>query len=46
MNRGRRAEIFYDRYDYQVFVELLEESSEMWNVRVAAYGLMTNHILC
>ena len=44
MNRGRRAEkIFHDRHDYQVFVELLEESSEMWNVRVAAYGLMTNH---
>ena len=44
MNRGRRAEkIFHDRHDYQAFVELLEESSEMWNIRVAAYCLMTNH---
>lgn len=44
MNRGRRSEkIFHDRHDYQVFVELLEESSEIWNVRVAAYVLMPNH---
>jgi len=44
MNRGRRAEkIFHDRNDYQAFVELLEESSEMWNIRVAAYCLMTTH---
>ena len=44
MNRGRRSEkIFHDRHDYQAFVELLEESSEIWNVRVAAYALMTNH---
>jgi len=47
MNRGRKSEkIFHDRHDYQVFVDLLEESSEMWNIRVAAYCLMTNHILC
>jgi REP element-mobilizing transposase RayT len=44
MNRGRRAEkIFHDSQDYQSFVMLLEESSEMWNIRVAAYCLMTNH---
>jgi len=44
MNRGRKSEkIFHDRHDYQVFVDLLEESSEMWNIRVAAYCLMTNH---
>ena len=44
MNRGRRSEkIFRDRHDYQVFIKLLEESSEMWNIRVAAYCLMTNH---
>ena len=47
MNRGRRAEkIFRDRHDCQVFIKLLEESSEMWNIRVAAYCLMTNHYLC
>ncbi len=44
MNRGRRSEkIFRDRHDYQMFVELLEQSSEMWNIRVAAYCLMANH---
>jgi putative transposase len=44
MNRGRGAEkIFHDKHDYQAFVELLEESSDMWNIRVAAYCLMTNH---
>ena len=37
----------HDRHDYQAFVELLEECSEMWNIRVAAYCLVTNyyHIL-
>jgi len=30
MNRGRRSEkIFHDRHDYQAFVDLLEESSEI-----------------
>jgi len=29
MNRGRRAEqIFHDKHGYQVFIELLEESTE------------------
>jgi len=42
MNRGRRSEkIFRDRHGYQVFIKLLEESSEMWNIRVAAYCLIT-----
>ncbi len=44
MNRGRRAQrIFHDAYDYRVFVRLLEESSEMWNIRIAAYCLMADH---
>lgn len=44
MNRGRRFEkIFSDRQDYQVFVELLKDSSEMWKVKIAAYCLMSNH---
>jgi len=39
MNRGRRAEkTFHNRHDYQVFVELLEGSSEMWNYKeIAGY---------
>ena len=44
MNRGRRAEkIFIDSIDYQVFVELLKETAETWNVKVAAYCLISNH---
>ena len=44
MNRGRRAEkIFYDKQDYGDFVELLEDTCKMWNLRVAAYCLMANH---
>ena len=44
MNRGRRSEsIFSDKHDYLLFIELLIELSEMFNVKVAAYCLMTNH---
>lgn len=44
MNRGRRAEkVFLDKEDYEGFLELLKDSSEMWNVRTAAYCLMPNH---
>lgn len=44
MNRGRRAEnVFADKPGYQSFLELLKESAEMWNVRIAAYCLMPNH---
>ncbi|MDY6972382.1 MAG: transposase [Thermodesulfobacteriota bacterium] len=44
MNRARRSEkVFHGQQDYQSFVELFEESSEMWNIRVAAYCLMTKH---
>lgn len=44
MNRGRRLEeIFLDKEDYKTFLELIRESVEMWNVRIGAYCLMTNH---
>ncbi|MCJ7774308.1 MAG: transposase [Desulfobacterales bacterium] len=44
MNRGRRAEkIFHDNDDYQMFVDLLTETVEMWNIRVSAYCLLPNH---
>ena len=44
MNRGRRGEdIFLDDQDYIMFTELLRETSEMWNIRIAAYCLMPNH---
>src|SRR6056297_1189667 len=44
MNRGRRDEaIFADKKDYQCFVDLLKETSEMWGIKMAAYCLMPNH---
>ena len=44
MNRGRRSEkLFSDRQDYQTFVELLKDASEMWKVEIASYCLMPNH---
>jgi REP element-mobilizing transposase RayT len=44
MNRGRRAESrFPSTEDYDRFVELVKESSEMWKVRIAACCLMPNH---
>ena len=44
MNRGRRGEdIFADEQDYTMFTKLLTETSEMWNIRVAAYCLLPNH---
>jgi len=44
LNRGRRGElIFADSYDYIGFIDLLIDTSEQWNLRVAAYCLMPNH---
>jgi putative transposase len=44
MNRGRRSEkIFFDKNDYQAFIQVLIESTEMWNLRISAYCLMPNH---
>jgi REP element-mobilizing transposase RayT len=44
MNRGRRGEeVFPADQDFQYFVDLMEETSELWNLRVAAYYLMPDH---
>jgi len=44
MNRGRRGDlIFFEHGDYFQFIELLQDTSEMWNLRIAAYCLMPNH---
>jgi putative transposase len=44
MNRGRRGEeIFTERNDYRLFIELLQESAELFNIKIAAYCLMPNH---
>lgn len=44
MNRGRRAEnIFLKEKDYERFLSLLQETSEMFDLRISAYCLMPNH---
>jgi putative transposase len=44
MNRGRRSEtIFSDKEDYTGFLELMQEACSMFNLRVSAYCLMSNH---
>lgn len=44
MNRGRRHEdIFTVKRDYELFVDLIRESVDMWDVNIAAYCLMPNH---
>lgn len=44
MNRGRRGEeIFSDTDDFETLTELLKEIVDLWNTRISAYCLMTNH---
>ncbi len=44
MNRGRRGEkIFRSDDDFLAFIDLVKESSTMWQFRVSAYCLMSNH---
>jgi putative transposase len=46
MNRGRQGEsVFRKQDDYHIFIELLKETVEMWNLRVGAYCLIPNHLL-
>jgi len=44
MNRGRRGEnVFTGSDDYEAFIALLQDASEMFNIRVSAFCLMSNH---
>ena len=44
MNRGRRGEnIFETEEDREIFVALLKESAELWDVRISAYCQMSTH---
>jgi len=44
MSRARRGqEAFPAREDYYSFIDLLKDTAEMFNMRVAAYCLMTTH---
>ena len=44
MNRGRRGEeIFKGKSDYTAFIDLLKELVENYNMKIAAYSLLSNH---
>jgi REP element-mobilizing transposase RayT len=44
MNRGRRYEsIFEDKNDYSMFLDLLQETIEIFHIKVSAFCLMRNH---
>jgi REP element-mobilizing transposase RayT len=44
MNRARRGQdLFVDKADYQQFIDLLQETADLFNVNVAAYCLMPTH---
>ncbi|MFT5206851.1 MAG: putative transposase [Candidatus Omnitrophota bacterium] len=44
MNRGlNRRIIFNGESDYNAFLKLLEESVNLWKIRVHAFNLMSNH---
>ena len=44
MNRARRGTtLFIDNADFQQFIDLLQETAELFNVNVAAYCLMPTH---
>ncbi len=46
MNRGRRDEaVFEGKKDYNTFIDLLKDLVDEYNVHVAAYCLMSNHLL-
>jgi putative transposase len=44
MNRARRGtSLFIDKADFQQFIDLLQETAELFNVNVAAFCLMPTH---
>jgi putative transposase len=44
-NRGnRKSSIFYDEYDYEAYLRILEESRRYFPFYLHTYCLMTNHI--
>lgn len=44
MNRGRRREVvFCEEEDYLSFIEILKETTSLFNIRIAAFCLLPNH---
>jgi len=47
MNHGKRGEqIFLEEADCETFLELLMESVELWDLRIAAYCQMPTTTIC
>lgn len=45
ITRGvNKQKIFYDRKDYQRFLNYITELKSVWKVQIAAYCLMSNHV--
>ena len=40
---GLAETVFFDKGDYQAFIQVMIESTRMWNLRISAYCLMPNH---
>jgi putative transposase len=46
-SRGNaRQDIYRDEEDYELFLEKLSDSLEVYNVSLLCYVSMTNHLLC
>lgn len=43
MNRARKNHDAFNGDSYQIFIDILQDTAEMFNLRVAAYCLMPNH---
>lgn len=44
MNRGRGSErVFFTDTDREAFIKVLRETFQLWNMRISAYCLMSNH---
>ncbi len=44
MNRGRRhCDVFEEEQDFHLFIDILKNTSKIWNLKVSAYCLMSNH---
>ncbi len=44
MNRGRWNErVFLSNTDHDDFIKILQEAFDLWNLRISAYCLMSNH---
>ena len=47
MNRGlARRRVFVGDQDRKAFLDLIDDASQLWKVKIHAYCLMDTHALC